>query len=162
MSAAGSEGEDDDKALETVKFNFNIESLGLVLYNNHPTQVSFSLGFLCTHAQPHPHLPPTVASVLVPAAPGAAAPGRAQAGRVCSPSPEDLRETVGQRPTGGQRGPESLHAGRPEDGHGKGDVPVSSGPRYFVLSYARSALTCHSVTGWWDAVTRPARKRWST
>lgn len=46
MSAAGSEGKDDDKALETLKFNFNIESLGLVLYNNAPTQVSFSLGFV--------------------------------------------------------------------------------------------------------------------
>lgn len=60
MSAAGREGEDDDKALETLKFNFNIESLGLVLYNNHPTQVSFLLGFLLTEAQPHPHLPLTV------------------------------------------------------------------------------------------------------
>lgn len=59
MSAAGREGEDDDKALETLKFNFNIESLGLVLYNNHPTQVSFLLGFL-TDAQPHPHLHLTV------------------------------------------------------------------------------------------------------
>ncbi|XP_075873846.1 intermembrane lipid transfer protein VPS13C isoform X3 [Nelusetta ayraudi] len=37
MSAAGSE-EEDDIALETLKFNFNIESLGLVLYNNQPTQ----------------------------------------------------------------------------------------------------------------------------
>lgn len=57
MSAAGSE-EEDDKALETLKFNFNIESLGLVLYNNHPTQVSFSLGFPLTEAQSH--LPLTV------------------------------------------------------------------------------------------------------
>lgn len=156
MSAAGSE-EEDDIALETLKFNFNIESLGLVLYNNQPTQVSFSLGLPLTEAQSH--LPLTVVtssdhwlqfafrsksaeplqdqllrvllplgdqlSVLVPAVPGAAAPGRAQAGRVCSPSPEDLREAVGQWPTGGGRHPESLHAGRPEDGHGKGDVPVS-------------------------------------
>lgn len=60
MPAAGSEGEDDDQALETLKFHFNIESLGLVLYNNHPTEVSFSLGFLLTKAQPHPHLQLTV------------------------------------------------------------------------------------------------------
>lgn len=60
MSAVGSEGESEDKALETLKFTFNIESLGLVLYNNHPTQVSFSLGFLLTEAQPYPHLPLTV------------------------------------------------------------------------------------------------------
>lgn len=47
--------EEDDEALETLKFNFNIESLGLVLYNNPPKQVSgtrirsrrrFSVGFL--------------------------------------------------------------------------------------------------------------------
>lgn len=53
-STGGSE-EEDDEALETLKFNFNIESLGLVLYNNHPKQVSgtrigsrsrFSVGFL--------------------------------------------------------------------------------------------------------------------
>lgn len=53
MSAAGSEEDDDDKALETLKFNFNIESLGLVLYNNHPAQVSFLLGFLPAEAQSH-------------------------------------------------------------------------------------------------------------
>lgn len=53
-STGGSE-EEDDEALETLKFNFNIESLGLVLYNNIPKQVSgtrsrsrrrFSAGFL--------------------------------------------------------------------------------------------------------------------
>lgn len=50
-STGGSE-EEDDEALETLKFNFNIESLGLVLYNNLPKQVSgtrswrrFSVGF---------------------------------------------------------------------------------------------------------------------
>lgn len=52
-STGGSE-EEDDEALETLKFNFSIESLGLVLYNNQPKQVSgtrirtrrrFSVGF---------------------------------------------------------------------------------------------------------------------
>lgn len=32
--------EEDDEALEAVKFNFNIESLGLVLYSNDATQVN--------------------------------------------------------------------------------------------------------------------------
>lgn len=32
--------EEADEALESMKFNFNIESLGLVLYSNDPKQVS--------------------------------------------------------------------------------------------------------------------------
>lgn len=65
-------------------------------------------------------------TVSVPAAIGAAAPGGASAGRVCSPSPEDLREDLGQRPSGGDHRPDSLHAGRPEDRLGKGHVTVNS------------------------------------
>lgn len=34
-----SSDEEEDEALETLKFNFNIESLGLVLYRNSPKQV---------------------------------------------------------------------------------------------------------------------------
>lgn len=65
-------------------------------------------------------------TVPVPAAIGAAAPGGAPAGRVCSPSPEDLREDLGQWPSGGDHHPDSLHAGRPQDGLGKGHVTVNS------------------------------------
>lgn len=50
-------------------------------------------------------------TVPVPAAIEAAAPGGASAGRVCSASPEDLREDLGQRPSGGDHRPDSLHAG---------------------------------------------------
>ncbi len=32
--------DEEEEALETIKFNFNIESLGLVLYSNDPKQVS--------------------------------------------------------------------------------------------------------------------------
>lgn len=35
-----SSAEEEDEALETMRFNFNIESLGLVLYSNDPKQVS--------------------------------------------------------------------------------------------------------------------------
>lgn len=35
-----SDEEEGEVALETIKFNFNIESLGLVLYSNDPKQVS--------------------------------------------------------------------------------------------------------------------------
>lgn len=45
MAAAGRKKEDDDEPLETLKFNFSIESLGLVLYKNHPTKVSFTSRF---------------------------------------------------------------------------------------------------------------------
>lgn len=34
-----SRDEQEDATLETLKFNFNIESLGLVLYRNDPEQV---------------------------------------------------------------------------------------------------------------------------
>lgn len=37
---AGSSEGDSDEAVEMVKFNFNVESLGLVLYHNDPKQVS--------------------------------------------------------------------------------------------------------------------------
>lgn len=39
--------EEEDGALETMKFNFNIESLGLVLYNNDPIQVSQNIKNSC-------------------------------------------------------------------------------------------------------------------
>lgn len=35
-----SSDEEEDEALEAMRFNFNIESLGLVLYSNDPKQVS--------------------------------------------------------------------------------------------------------------------------
>lgn len=74
-STGGSE-EEDDEALETLKFNFNIESLGLVLYNNLPKQVSgtrirsrrrFSVGFLLKNLvlmSLQPFFRPTVMSSL--------------------------------------------------------------------------------------------------
>lgn len=41
-----SDGEEEE-ALETLKFNFNIESLGLVLYKNDPKQVGDHMKNCC-------------------------------------------------------------------------------------------------------------------
>lgn len=41
-----SSGEEEEESMETMKFNFNIESLGLVLYRNDPTRVSQHIFFM--------------------------------------------------------------------------------------------------------------------
>lgn len=66
---------------------------------------------------------------------------------------------MGQRPTGGQRSPESMHSGRPEDGYGKGDVPVSIGPGHFapILRKVRPDLPLgHRMVGRRDEASEEA------
>lgn len=37
--------DEEEEEEETMRFNFNIESLGLVLYNNDPKQVSLTIHY---------------------------------------------------------------------------------------------------------------------
>lgn len=92
---------------------------------------------------------------LFPAAFRPAAPGEAQTGRVCPPPPEHFREDLDQRQHGGDHCPQRLHAGRPKDGHGEGDVTVtvtwqthSTEHSSFLFFFFSWMLVCLQMCGW--------------